>query len=129
MGVAPFSARNADTGSTERPHFLRNSPPQSQEEKMKYFTPELIALGQSTDDKVLNEQEQLWDEAGDRYVAYLNTVRPQFPSGLKWIDEHYYLHDALILGMGRRDHFLVMVLRLDTPPQSLLTFTYDLIEE
>jgi hypothetical protein len=96
---------------------------------MKYFTQELIVLGQTTDDEILNEQEQLWEQAGERYVAYLKTVRPQFPPGLKWIDEHYYLHDAMILGMGRHDHSLVMVLRLDPPPRSLLTFTYDLLEE
>ena len=39
---------------------------------MKYFTPELIVMGQSDDDRALNEQERLWEEAGDRYVAYLD---------------------------------------------------------
>jgi hypothetical protein len=96
---------------------------------VKYFTPELIAMGQTDDEGALARQEQLWEEAGERYVAYLDTVRPQFPPGLRRIDEHYYLHDASVRGMGRGDHSFVVMLQLDTPPHSLLTFTYDLVAE
>jgi hypothetical protein len=96
---------------------------------MKYFTPELILMGQSEDDHVLDEQEQLWEKSGDRYVAYLDTVRPHFTPGLRQIDEGYYLHDSVIRGLGRRGNSFVMILQLDTPPQSILTFTYDLVEE
>jgi hypothetical protein len=96
---------------------------------MKYFTPELLVMGRSTDDRILDEQDRLWEEAGDRYVAYLDTVRPRFPAGLRKIDESYYLHDAIVCSMGRRDQTFVMVLRLDPPPQSILTFTYDLVED
>jgi hypothetical protein len=96
---------------------------------MKYFTPQLIAMGQSNDDCILHEQQRLWEEAGDRYVAYLDTVRPHFPPGLRQIDANYYLHDAIIRAMGRHDQSFVIILQLDTPPQSILTFTYDLVEE
>ena len=96
---------------------------------MKYFTPQLIVMGQSKDDQILEEQQRLWDEAGERYVAYLDSVRPRFPTGLRQIDESYYLHDAIIRGMGRRGEVFVMILQLDTPPQSILTFTYDLVED
>src|SRR5262249_52512467 len=91
--------------------------------------PELIALGQSDDEDVLDEQDRLWEEAGDRYVAYLDTVRDRFPPGLKHIDDSYYLHDATVLGVGRRGTAFLLVLQLDTPPGSLLTFTYDLLPE
>jgi hypothetical protein len=94
---------------------------------MKYFTPQLIAQGQSDDDRVRDEQERLWEEAGDHYLAYLATVRPEFPPGLRRIDAGYYLHDAEILGMGPEGPRFVLVLRLDTPPRSLLTLTYDLV--
>jgi hypothetical protein len=77
---------------------------------VKYFTHELIAMGQSNDEQVLARQEQLWNEAGERYVAYLDTVRGLLPAGLRRIDEHYYLHDASIRGMGRRDQNFVIVL-------------------
>jgi hypothetical protein len=96
---------------------------------MKYFTPELIVRGQSDDDQVLTEQERLWEEAGDRYVAYLDTVRPRFPPGLQKIDESFYLHDAIVCSLSRREQAFVMTLRLDTPPQSMLTFVYDLVED
>jgi hypothetical protein len=96
---------------------------------MKYFTPELIVRGQSADDKVLNEVERLWEEAAARYLACLDTIRPDFPPGLRQMEESYYLHDAAVRGMGQRDRSFVIVLQLDTPPHSLLTFTYDLIAE
>jgi hypothetical protein len=96
---------------------------------VKYFTPQLIAMGQTHDDRILDEQERLWDEAGDRYLAYLDTVRPQFPPGLRRIDASYYLHDAVVRSMGRHNHSLLIVLQLDTPPHSLLTFTYDLVRD
>ncbi len=96
---------------------------------MKYFTPELIVMNQSKDDRVLEEHDRLWEEAGDRYAASLDQSRPHFPPGLRKIDESYYLHDAIVCSMGRRNQTFVMVLRLDTPPQSILTFTYDLVED
>jgi hypothetical protein len=96
---------------------------------MRFFTSELIIMAQSNDDRVLNEQNRLWEEAGERYVVYLDTVRPRFPQGLRQLDERYYLHDATIRGMGLRDRSFVIVLQLDTPPQSLLTFNYDLVEK
>jgi hypothetical protein len=96
---------------------------------MKYFTPELIALGRSDDDEVLDEQARLWEEAGARYVAYLDTVRESLPPGLRHLKQSYYLHDATVLGIGRRGTAFLLVLQLDTPPGSLLTFTYDLLSE
>jgi hypothetical protein len=95
---------------------------------MRYFTPELILMGQSNEEAILDEQERLWEEAGARYVAYLDTIRPRFPPGLRHLDEHYYLHDAVIQGMGQRDRSFVIILQLDTPPQSILTLSYDLVE-
>jgi hypothetical protein len=96
---------------------------------MKYYTPELIAMGQSDDEDILDKQDPLWEEAVARYFAYLDTVREQLPPGLKRIAESYYLHDASVLSVGRRGAAFVLVLQLDTPPQSILTFTYDLLNE
>lgn len=96
---------------------------------MRFFTPELIALGCTQDDEQLNEQERLWDEAGERYVAYLGTIRPSLPPGVSRLLNDYYLHDSIIQGMGQQGHVFVIVLRLDTPPRSLLTLEYDLVDE
>jgi len=54
----------------------------------------------------------------------LDSVRDSFPLGLKHIHESYYLHDATVLGLGRRGAAFILVLQLDTPPGSILTFTY-----
>jgi hypothetical protein len=96
---------------------------------MKYFTPDLYVRGQSRDPEVVDEVERLWDEAGDRYVAYLDSIRHELPPGLRFIDDHYYLHDARIRGMARQGNAFLITLQLDTPPQSLLTFTFDLLQE
>lgn len=96
---------------------------------MKFFTPELYVRGQSSDPAVLDAHEREWDEACDRYAAYLETVRPEMPPGVRRIDESYYLHDARVRSIGRQGQSLVMVLQLDTPPHTLLTFTFDLAGE
>jgi hypothetical protein len=95
---------------------------------MKYFTSDLIARGQSEDSRILNEVEILWDERCERYNAYLASIRDELCPGLRHIEESYYLHDARVRGMGCRDETLVIMLQLDTPPHSLLTFTYELVE-
>jgi hypothetical protein len=96
---------------------------------MKYFTPELIVMGQSKDSQVLAEQERLWEEAGQRYVNYLDSMRPAFPPGLRTLDESYYLHDAVVRSLGMQDRSFQIVLQLDTPPRPQLTLTYDLVED
>jgi hypothetical protein len=95
---------------------------------MKYFTPELIARGQSDEGRILDEVEALWDKRCEQYEAHLATIKGEFPTGLRHIHDSYYLHDARIQGMGRQRDAFVFVLQLDTPPQSLLTLTYDLVE-
>jgi hypothetical protein len=96
---------------------------------MKYFTPELIVRGQTEDERVLHEVEALWDERCDLYNAYLMSIKEESPPGLRRIEDSYYLHDAIVQGMGRRDGTFVIMLQLDAPPCSLVTFTYDLMEE
>jgi hypothetical protein len=94
---------------------------------MKYFTPALIVMGQSTDEDVLDEQDRLWFEAGERYSRYLAQVRKGFPKGLRRLFSRYYLHDAVIHRIGQNDKFFRIDLQLDTPPRSLLTFRYRLL--
>jgi len=86
-------------------------------------------MGQAPDERVLDEQGRLWEEAGARYVAYLDSLRPRLPAGLRQIDASYYLHDAILRGMGRSGASFVIILQLDTPPQSILTCTYDLLDD
>lgn len=96
---------------------------------MKYFTPDLYLRGQSQDDYVLDEVARLWEEASERYVVYLDSVRSEFPPGLRHIDSNYYLHDAKIHAIGQQGNSFVIHLQLDTPPHSLVTFTFNLLQE
>src|SRR5260370_35153700 len=94
---------------------------------MKYYTPELIVMGRSTDDDVLDQQDRLWEEAGERYSQYLDQVRDRFPKGVRRLFNRYYLHDATIHQIGQKDRFFFIELRLATPPRSLLSFLYRLL--
>jgi hypothetical protein len=96
---------------------------------VKYFTQDLIVRGQSRDEKVLNEVEALWDENCKRYAAYVDSIKDRLPAGLRRRVDGYYLHDAVVRGMGRKGSSFVIIVQLDTPPQSIVTFTYDLLAE
>jgi hypothetical protein len=94
---------------------------------MNYYTPELIEMGRSADDDVLDEQDRLWGEAGERYRNYLEQVRASFPKGVRRLFSRYYLHDSSIQRIGQNDRFFSIELQLDTPPRSFLTFRYRLL--
>jgi hypothetical protein len=94
---------------------------------MKYFTPQLIEMGRSGDDDVLDEQDRLWGEASERYSQHLEQIRGRFPKGLRRLFNRYYLHDAVIQRMGQKDKVFLIELRLDTPPRSLVTLRYRLL--
>jgi hypothetical protein len=95
---------------------------------MKYFTPELIVAYGSDDPAAWKEAEARWDAACEQYNTTLALLKPAFPPGLRYLEDHYSLHDAVIRGMGRRAGSFLIMLQLDAPPQSLLTLTYDLVE-
>lgn len=99
------------------------------EEAMKYFTPELVLQGRTSDHDLLDRHEEEWDDRCARYEAELDYFRPHLPAGLRCILDDYYLHDAVLHGMGRQGHLFFIVLQLDTPPRSLLTFHYDLVDD
>lgn len=97
---------------------------------MRYFTPErYVALQDFSSNATMNAADAVWEKAVDEYDGYLNSVQHELPPGLRHMQDSYYLHDATAYVMGRRDHSFVIVLQLDTPPKSILTFTYDLVAE
>jgi hypothetical protein len=96
---------------------------------MKRNVIDLIIRGRSPDHDVLNEVEEQWEALSEEYRAYLATIEDRFPPGLKHVFDSYYLHDADVHGIGVTKGEMIFYLRLDTPPQSLLTFRYQLIEE
>jgi hypothetical protein len=96
---------------------------------MKYFTADLLYRFGSEDAASAGAAQEEWDEACQRYNAYLDTLKEELPPGLRHIEEHYNLHDAKVRGMGRQGPSFVLMLQLDTPPHSLLTFTFELVGE
>jgi hypothetical protein len=94
---------------------------------MKYFTRELIEQGRSPEDAVLTQHEETWDAVCELYFNHLDALKEEMPLGLRKMVDSYYLHDAVVHGMGQTPTAFMIFLQLDTPPQSLLTFTYDLV--
>lgn len=96
---------------------------------MKYFTTDLLLRFGSEDPDVSDAAHEQWEQACERYNAYLATIKAEMSPGLRQIEDSYYLHDARVRGMGKQGSSFVIILQLDTPPHSLLTFTFDLIDE
>jgi hypothetical protein len=94
---------------------------------MKYFTRERYLTFQNFDDAAMDAADADWEDTIDRYEAYLQTIRPDMPESVRQLLDGFYLHDARVLSMGRRDETFVISLQLDVPPKELLTLTYTLI--
>jgi hypothetical protein len=54
-------------------------------------------------------------------------VRDCFPPGVRRLFGRYYLHDAAIHRIARKERVFLIELRLDTPPRSFLTLRYRLL--
>ncbi|HBI46440.1 MAG TPA: hypothetical protein DDY78_26845 [Planctomycetales bacterium] len=93
---------------------------------MKYFTRERYLAFQNFDDAAMDAADDEWENATDRYEAYLQTIRPDMPESVRQLEDGFYFHDARVLSMGRRDETFVISLQLDVPPNELLTITYAL---
>jgi len=96
---------------------------------MKFFTPQLMERFGSSDPEIAGQADSQWEEAGNRYDAYLTRVAPELPEGVRHLQDNYALHDAVIFGMGQQESHFIIILRLDTPLQDFLILTYDLIAE
>jgi hypothetical protein len=95
---------------------------------MKNFTADLISRFGADDPSVYAPAEEEWDQVCERYASYIDSIKGQMAAGLRCIEEKYLLHDARIQAMGRKDHSFLITLQLDTPPQSIVTFTFDLVD-
>jgi hypothetical protein len=96
---------------------------------MKYFTPARhLALQDCSSDEVMNAADADWESAVDEYEAYLDTIRPTLPDGVRQL-VGWYLHDAAVISMAKGDDRFDVTLQLEPPPQDLLTISYGLIGE
>lgn len=94
---------------------------------MKYFTPErYVALQDFSSATAMDAADAAWEEAVNRYDAYLQQILPALPPSLRLFVEGYYLHDAAVLSMGFQNNDFVAVLQEDAPPNGLLMIRFTL---
>jgi hypothetical protein len=93
---------------------------------MKYFTPERYRALQHTDESAMPAADADWESAVDQYESYLLTIRSEMPESVRRLLDGFYLHDAIVLSMGRSGDQLCITLQLDVPPRDLLFVTYSL---
>jgi uncharacterized protein DUF4085 len=93
---------------------------------MKYFTRERYLAQQLPDQAAMDAADADWEQAADRYDAYLQTIRPDLPESVRQLLDGFYLHDARVLSMGQRGESFVISMQLDAPPNELLTVAYTL---
>src|SRR4051794_36944181 len=66
---------------------------------MKYFKPELLARCRSLDDDEAEAAADGWERAVTAYNAKLATIRRELPPGVRFILDHFSLHDARLFGI------------------------------
>ncbi len=93
---------------------------------MNYFTRERYKAQQNFDEAAMDAADADWEDAVERYDAYLQTIRPNLPESVRQLLDGFYFHDARVLSMGQRGDTFVISLQLDVPPNELLTITYAL---
>jgi hypothetical protein len=95
---------------------------------VRYFTPELIALLNSSDDAVADEADAEWDRRLAEYEEGLRRLTPDLPEHVREFND-VLLHDARVLSLARRESQLIMVLHKDIPPRDVVIITYTLAGE
>ena len=93
---------------------------------MNYFTRQRYLALQERDDDAMDAADAAWDEAVQRYDAYVQSIRPEMTESVRELVDGFFLHDARVLSMGRRGDTFAISLQLDVPPNELLTITYAL---
>jgi len=93
---------------------------------MNYFTRERYLAMQKSDEEAARRSDQDWETAVDRYDAYLRSIRPELSESVRQLLDGFFLHDATVLSMGQRGDRFVITLRLDVPPNEVLTIIYQL---
>src|SRR5438046_1740046 len=64
---------------------------------MRFFTPELYARFNSSDDDVADRANEAWEKALQEYQRHLDAIRDQMPSQVRTVAD-LNLHDAELLG-------------------------------
>src|SRR5437667_11946449 len=65
---------------------------------MRFFTPELYARFNSSDDDVADRANEAWEKALQEYQRHLDAIRDQMPSQVRTVAGLNY-HDAELIGL------------------------------
>jgi len=93
---------------------------------MKYFTRRHYLALQNREEAARDAADADWEDAVERYDAYLQSIHQDLPECIRPLLDGFYLHDARVLSMGRQGDTFLISLQLDVPPNELLTITYTL---
>jgi hypothetical protein len=97
---------------------------------MKYFTPELYARGNSSDETLARGVEKEWEQILRRYERRWRKIRDAFPQEVRNFDDAgVCLHDAEVLHLTRQGERFVMVLQPELPSQTLVILIFNLTED
>ncbi len=88
--------------------------------------PERYLALQHAEPEAMNAADTAWEDAVEQYDAFLRSIVPELPEAVRNLLDGFYLHDARVLSIGRRDDAFLISLQLDVPPRDLLTITYTL---
>lgn len=94
---------------------------------MKFFTPEHLARGNSSDQDQLHGIEEAWERALLGYRRRWLKIRDAFPKSVqRFMDDNICLHDAQVLILARSGRKLVMVVQQEPPARNLVLLTFTL---
>src|SRR5262245_58156324 len=82
---------------------------ESEEEAMKYFTPELMEQLDSPNAVTANAADAEWDRRLETYEQRLREIEPELPQHLREYNA-LLLHDARVQSIARDGNQLIMVL-------------------
>jgi hypothetical protein len=68
---------------------------------MRYFTPELLAEGNTADADAVAQVDEAWEEAAERYAQHLAAIEGSLPESLRSFHRDCCLHDAEVYGPAK----------------------------
>src|SRR5947209_6519500 len=92
---------------------------------MNYFTRDRYLALQDPHEGAMDAADADWEAAVAAYDVHLQRLRPEMPESVRQLLDGFYLHDARVLSIGQRGEAFVISLRLDIPPNDLLTIFYN----
>ena len=69
---------------------------------MRYFTPDLLARFGSEDEVIALAAQEEWEQRAEIYDRGFRAIEGRLPGRFRELCRRFYLHDAVVLGIGSR---------------------------